>query len=143
MTSLGNVLIVDDSRVYREMIATVMAPHCDATLTTSSGNEAIELIRSGRAIDLVLCDVMMSEGDGFDLLEHVSSRETGAPIVVMVTAYPRERAAERAFDLGAVAYLSKPTTVRSILTAVGLSALNERRELNAPGEGGGRYADVG
>jgi CheY-like chemotaxis protein len=55
---------------------------------------------------------MMSEGDGFDVLEHVSSMETGAPIVVRVTAYPRERAAERAFDLGAVAYLSKPTTVR-------------------------------
>ena len=109
-------------------MSTVLAPYCDETLTAASGREAIALIARDRQIDLVLCDVVMGDGDGFTLLEELAAMGDPAPRVVMVTAYPRERAAKRALALGARAYLSKPTTMRRILTAVGLSDLNERAE---------------
>ncbi len=128
MISLGNVLIVDDSDICREVLAIVMAPYCDRTLHAESGHEAIELVERGD-IDLVLCDVVMKNGDGFDLLERVSAMGEAAPKVLMVTAFPREQAAERALEMGAVGYLTKPTTVRRILDAVAGTSLHERREL--------------
>lgn len=130
MINLGTVLIVDDSRVSRAMMATMMAPYCDGSVTAGSGHEAIEILSNRNDIDLVLSDVVMKNGDGFELLAHIASMGSAAPKVVMVTAYPREKAAENALELGALAYLSKPTTVRSILNAVGHSKLNERREVN-------------
>jgi CheY-like chemotaxis protein len=129
MIGLGNVLIADDSDVYIEVMATVMAPYCDALLTAASGDEAVELIGSGRKIDLILCDLVMKNGDGYRVLEHVATMDPAeAPKVVMVTAFPSEQAADRTMELGATAYLTKPTTVREILSAVGVSGLGERRE---------------
>jgi len=130
MIGLGNVLIVDDSTIYRDLMATVMGPYSDVTLTAASAREAIAQLESRGDIDLVLCDVVMKDGDGFQVLEYVGSMGASTPMVAMVTAFPQQDAAERAFAMGAVAYLTKPTTVRKILTAVGLTGLRERREIN-------------
>jgi CheY-like chemotaxis protein len=130
MISLGNVLIVDDSTVCREMLATLLAPYSDQTLVAGSGREAIEILEQPGAIDLVLTDVVMDDGDGFEVLEHVAKMGASAPQVLMLTAFPREQALERALELGAKAYLHKPTTVRKILNAVGDHGMSQRRELN-------------
>ena len=70
----------------------------------SSCREAIELART-LAPDVILLDIKMRDGDGFEVAEHLA-RQAGAPIVIFVTAF--DRFAIRAFESGAVDYLLKP-----------------------------------
>jgi len=76
--------------------------------------------------DLVLCDVMMPDGNGIDLLREIKSGEAD-PAVIMMTAYTSTKAAIEAMKLGAADYISKPFDVEE-LKIVAQKAL-ERAEL--------------
>ena len=115
MGRLGRLVVVDDSAVVRELLSVVFAPHCSAVVTAASAMKAIDTLREDRGLDLVLCDVATPEGDGFDVLEYLATRETPKPGVVLVTARPRDEDAQRASELGALGYLAKPVSLRSLL----------------------------
>jgi CheY-like chemotaxis protein len=118
MRRLGRLLVVDDSAVVRELMSVVFAPHCDRVVTAASAMKAIEVLRGDQGFDLVLCDVVTPEGDGFDVLEHLATLETRKPGVVLVTARPRQEDAQRASELGALGYLAKPISLRSLLAVL-------------------------
>jgi CheY-like chemotaxis protein len=118
MARLGRLLVVDDSAVVRELLSVVFAPHCHSVVTAASAMKAIDALREDRGFDLVLCDVATPEGNGFDVLEYVASRETSMPGVVLVTARPREEDARRARELGALGYMAKPVSLRSLLAVL-------------------------
>ncbi len=63
--------------------------------------------------DLVLCDVMMPDGNGLELLEEIRRRPS-PPSVVMMTAFTSTRSAIEAMKLGADDYLSKPFDVEEL-----------------------------
>jgi two-component system LytT family response regulator len=98
-------LIVDDEPLARRSVASLLESETDVALIgeCASGGEAIARIRADRP-DLVLLDVEMPDGDGFEVLEALGSDLPSA--VVFVTAY--DRYALRAFEAGAIDYLLKP-----------------------------------
>lgn len=112
------ILLVDDSRVYRELMSTLLRPHCRELLRSDSAASAIECIDAEPTLDLVVCDVVMKGDDGFVVLEHLQRLNRPATRAVMVTGFRSEDGARRARDLGAAGYLQKPTTVRQILSAL-------------------------
>lgn len=118
MARLGRLLVVDDSAVVRELLSVVFAPHCSRVVTATSASKAIHALREDGDFDLVLCDVVTPEGDAFDVLEHVATLGTGKPGVVLVTARPRQEDAGRAAELGALGYLAKPVSLRSLLAVL-------------------------
>jgi CheY-like chemotaxis protein len=124
------VLLVDDSPVYRELMATLLRPYCGELRTAVCAASAIETIESLPDLDLVICDVVMKGDDGFAVLEHVHRRGPSRLQVVMVTGYRGDAGAERARALGAAGYLQKPTTIRQILSAVGGARHGERRTVH-------------
>lgn len=101
------LLIVDDERIAREGLRRLVAeePDVDIVGEASDGAGAVRAIREHRP-DVVMLDVRMPRGDGFQVLEAL--RETEVPAVVFVTAYDEH--AVRAFEVNAVDYLLKPFT---------------------------------
>lgn len=99
------VLIVDDEPLIRSGIRndlngfhmTQVVAECDSV------QEAVRTILS-TPCDVVLLDVQMRDGTGFDVIRNVGTRNM--PAVIFVTAY--DKYAIQAFDVNAVDYLLKP-----------------------------------
>lgn len=112
MTAL-RVLIVDDTRLARQELRTLLAELPEVECI----GEADDVPAAQAAIarlqpDLVLLDIQMPSGTGFDLLE---SLET-APPVVFTTAY--DQYAVRAFEANALDYLVKPVVPERLAAAI-------------------------
>ena len=73
----------------------------------TGADEAIEYLQGNPCCDLVLCDVLMPDTDGFTLLDRIGKDHPGTP-VVMLTGVHDIHVATNAFRRGAVDYLLKP-----------------------------------
>lgn len=83
-----------------------------------NGHKGIALARE-TAPDLILCDIMMPECDGYTVLSEVRADEMtlGIPLVMM-SAKVDPATLREAVKLGASDYLAKPFTMRELLTVV-------------------------
>lgn len=104
MTTL-RLLIVDDEALIRAGIRHDLSDMEGVSVAGECGSvaEAVEAIRRGH-FDLVLLDVQMPDGTGFDVIRTVEPELM--PAVVFVTAY--DNYAIQAFEVNAVDYLLKP-----------------------------------
>ena len=100
-------LIVDDEKLARERIRTLLESHPDIAVIgeCSNGKEAMQKI-SSTLIDLMFLDIQMPELDGIRLIEKLPNEKI--PLVVFTTAY--DEFAVKAFELNAIDYLLKPFT---------------------------------
>jgi DNA-binding response OmpR family regulator len=127
----SRVLVVDDSRVAREILQVLLKPYTRWVGAVSSGNDAKVLLETAPdAIDLVLSDLFMPDGDGLELLEWIRRTEGVEPDVLLTSARPTPEVRARGLALGAVDLLAKPLTLRAILASYDLvKRAVENREL--------------
>ena len=102
----ARILIVDDEKPILTYLSAVLARDGYSIVTTDNGAEALELVRNDD-FDLVLCDLMMADINGLQVLEEVRERSPDTAFIV-VTAYASVRSATAAMRLGASDYLLKP-----------------------------------
>jgi two-component system LytT family response regulator len=108
-----NILIVDDSRLARKELVDMLADIPNTTLIAEAVdvNSAIAAINTHKP-DLVLLDIHLPDGDGFDVLE----QSDFTPQIIFTTAY--EQHALRAFEFNALDYLLKPVTHERLAAAI-------------------------
>ena len=116
---MQEVLVVDDSKVMRDMIVACLRPETSLAFThASSGLEAIEKL-SLKPYSILLLDLNMPDIGGIEVVEFVRSQDTlsGLPIIVITT---RGDDASRTASLsaGASRFLTKPFTPESLLSEV-------------------------
>jgi CheY-like chemotaxis protein len=117
-SSAPHVLIVDDDPSIRRLIELTLRKAGYRYSLAANGLRAIELMEA-EPPDLVICDLMMPEVDGFQLLMIVKSTATLAHIpVVIITAGGQQHQVERALRLGAVACLFKPFSTHEFLSTL-------------------------
>src|SRR3990170_2218705 len=100
------VLVVDDDRIILESLCEFLrleGYHADGAASYAEAVQAIDL----RPIDLVISDVNMPGGNGFELL-HVVRKRSPETVVVMMTGYGTIESAVEAIKMGAYDYLTKP-----------------------------------
>lgn len=117
---MKKILIVDDQSHIRDLVATTLDIGPYQILEASNGLEAIRLAQQEKP-DLILLDVMMSEGemDGFEVCRRLKSDEgTRGCFVVMLTARGQERDIEQGFAAGADAYFVKPFSPLELMIKV-------------------------
>ncbi|MEW5723420.1 MAG: response regulator, partial [Thermodesulfobacteriota bacterium] len=100
------VLIVEDSRHFREYLRTVAEHMGHETRQAADGLEGLSLFKDF-APDLVLTDIQMPNMNGLELLGEIRKENTDA-IVVMMTAFDSSDFAMQALRLHAQNYLRKP-----------------------------------
>ena len=115
------VLVVDDQRLIRESIASLLSIQdgVEVVGTAGDGREAVEQARALEP-DVVLMDVRMPGMDGVAAAE-VLAREAPACRVVMLTTFDDEEYVVRALRAGAVGYLLKDLPARELAEAVRLA----------------------
>jgi len=84
-SSLPNLLVVDDEPAVRHMLSRALKKQFSVE-QASSGREALERVEAGAPFDLILCDVMMPEVTGLDVLERLREVAPGmVPRLVFAT----------------------------------------------------------
>ena len=119
-------LIVDDERLARSELRRLLAEQPEVQVVGEAANidEAYRQVQSLHP-DLLLLDIKMPGGSGFDLLERLES----TPQVIFTTAF--DEFALKAFEVNALDYLLKPVSAERLATA--LQRVRERRQqLAAP-----------
>src|SRR5690349_7518183 len=109
------ILIVDDSRLHREHIASVVESVSGfRAFPTASGFEALKLLPRHR-FDLIITDIQMPDINGLELINFVKKNPNyrTTPLFV-VTTEGREQDREKGLALGAAEYLVKPITGESL-----------------------------
>ena len=102
------VLIVDDDPVIRILMRRALSHSVGNIIEASSGEEAIQLF-SEHTPDLILLDVSMDKMNGFECCSVIRSLPEGDNVaIIMVTALDQPQDIQKAFDVGATDFMTKP-----------------------------------
>jgi two-component system, chemotaxis family, chemotaxis protein CheY len=127
----SEVLVVDDSKVMREMIiACLRGEDALAFSQAASGLEAIERL-SLKPADLVVLDLNMPDIGGVEVVEFIRGQDALRSIpILIVTTRGDESSRSRVMAAGASRYMTKPFTPDRILAEV--RALLGRSDMESP-----------
>ncbi len=124
----GQILIVDDDPHAIEILTRMLEREGYGCISAASGRAALEAVR-GKAIDVILLDVMMPEMDGLQVCEHLRADDDLRQIpVILLTAKDDMETRSRGMALGVSEYLTKPVNKRELF--VRIAAQLHSRELN-------------
>lgn len=110
------LLIVDDERSVREMLADALECFGFAPRVAENAAEAFEIVRGGE-VRLVLSDIDMPGGDGLELLHRIKAHDPDVD-VVMVTGVVDVDTAIRTIRDGASDYVTKPFNIEEVRIVV-------------------------
>jgi phosphoserine phosphatase RsbU/P len=112
------VLIVDDSSVNRGYLASILEEDGYRIIQADCGEECIRVVAAEHPI-LVLLDVVMSGIDGFETLRMLKADgATSRSSVIMLTSLDDQDSKLKAFDFGAVDYITKSANQAEIRARV-------------------------
>jgi CheY-like chemotaxis protein len=112
------ILVIDDSAVLRDVATAVLSPHCGEIITAEDCASARRQVADHPNLSLILCDVILPDGSGLDLLREFAPALASKPDVMLMTARPVQADAATARLHGAVGYLAKPISFRDIIGAL-------------------------
>ena len=106
-----SILIVEDDPAISRLIDTNLTISGYQTFCAMDGRQAVEAVQA-QQFDLALCDIMLPELDGFELLPYM--QEKGIP-VIYVSAKADVQSRVQGLRLGAEDYLVKPFDILELL----------------------------
>ena len=115
---MKRILIADDHEIVRRGLRQILTDEFPGLQVGDAANarDAVEAVRK-RAWDAVLLDINMPGRSGLEVLEELKRLRPTMPVVVL-TAFPEEDYAVRAFKLGASGYVSKESASDELLAAL-------------------------
>ncbi len=131
-----HILVVDDDREIRNLVAQFLKRHGFRVDTAADGGAMFRMLEGGR-FDLLVLDLMLPGEDGLSLCRRLRA-DSNLP-VIMLTAMGEEADRIVGLEMGADDYLPKPFSPRELLARI-RSVL--RRASRAPGEAVGNAGNV-
>ncbi|MCM1367991.1 MAG: diguanylate cyclase [Roseburia sp.] len=113
--SKKKILVVDDSELNRSLLSDMLSGEFDI-MEAENGMEAMAILQEHELdISLMLLDIVMPIMDGFEVLALMNQRGWIKSIpVIMISAETGFSYIDRAYDLGAVDYISRPFDERTV-----------------------------
>lgn len=108
------VLIVDDSRLLRERLVSMISelPGIDVIAQAQNAAGANDSIQELHP-DVVILDIRLSKGNGIDVLQEIK-KDRSAPVTIMFTNYPYPQYRKKCQEAGADFFFDKSTEFHKI-----------------------------
>ena len=115
---MKKILLIEDDKVLRENTEELLQLSDYSVITAPNGKIGITMAKENLP-DIVVCDIMMPEVDGYGVLEALSSNETTKHIpFIFLSAKTEHKEIRKGMDLGADDYLTKPFEEEDLLSAI-------------------------
>ncbi len=103
------ILLIEDNDPIRENTAELLELSEYEVIVARGGKEALEMMISVKKPDLILCDIMMPEMNGYEFLKIIKQEYqlTSIPFIFF-TAYTEKKDIEKGLQMGASDYIVKP-----------------------------------
>ena len=127
---MKKILVIEDEPEMRRNITTLLRYYDYEPVAAANGREGVEAARRERP-DLILCDVMMPELDGYGVLQAVQKEPALARIpFIFLTAKGEKDDLRSGMDLGADDYLTKPVANAELVRAIEARLRRAERQTN-------------
>jgi DNA-binding response OmpR family regulator len=115
---MKKILVIEDNADIRENTSEILSLANYTVITAENGKVGVDLANREKP-DLIICDIMMPELDGYGVLHVLSKRpETAAIPFIFVTAKTERSDIRKGMELGADDYLTKPFDDNELLNAI-------------------------
>lgn len=113
---MAKILLIDDEVTVLRSIGTVLRSEGHEIVAISDSAKAVDVVKAGD-YDVIITDIRMSPVDGMEILKLACEQQPRKPTIV-ISAYNSEDTIKKSFDLGCVAYVTKPFKVQEVQDAV-------------------------
>ncbi|AME09205.1 two-component system response regulator [Gemella sp. oral taxon 928] len=112
------ILLIDDHKLIKIGIKVLLEDHYSKEVVEdcSTVEESIEKIKNMN-YDLIICDISLSDGTGYDILKKVTELNINSKVLVL-SMYEDKNYVKKALRLGARGYITKSNAHEEILTAI-------------------------
>lgn len=115
---MSRVLVVDDDPDVVTLVDYRLSRQGFEVESATDGQQALDAL-ADRSVDLILLDIMMPGLSGLDVLERLRANESTARLpVILLTAKAQEEDVSRGFALGADDYITKPFSLKELISRV-------------------------
>jgi CheY-like chemotaxis protein len=126
----NKVLLIEDDPDILEEIQTILRFEDFKVVSTDKSTEGVKIARETLP-DIILCDIMMPEMDGYEVLEELRKDPVTEIIpFIFLTAMGEKKDLRRGMELGADDYLTKPLQTEELLKAIGTQIDKSRKHVN-------------
>ena len=115
---MKTILLIEDDRALRENTEELLELSGYSMITAPNGKIGIQMAKE-KLPDIIVCDIMMPEVDGYGVLKDLSSDEKTKHIpFIFLSAKTEHKEIRRGMDLGADDYLTKPFEEEDLVNAI-------------------------
>jgi two-component system, NtrC family, response regulator AtoC len=112
----ASLLVVDDEKLFRDVLTTKLIEHGYVTDNAINGIEAINKIQR-QQYDVILLDIKMPRVNGIEVLKYINENTLSSE-VIMLTTFTDVRTAVETVKLGAYDYITKPYNLVELLQTI-------------------------
>jgi len=135
---MKTILLIEDNKDMRENIVEILNLANYDVLATNNGKDGVRLAKEKKP-DLIVCDIMMPELDGYEVLYLLSQNASTADIpFIFLTAKTEKKDVRKGMSMGADDYITKPFEGMDLLAAIEMRLKKSeifRKEIQRNAEG--------
>jgi CheY-like chemotaxis protein len=122
---MKTALIIEDNAEIRENTAEILELAGYHVISAVNGKDGV-LTAIQKMPGIILCDIMMPEMNGYEVLKVLKATPLVAKIpFIYITASTEKSEIQQAMDLGADGYVRKPFDVKELMDAIHIALLNQ------------------
>lgn len=110
-------VVCDDAQVVRETLRSIIAKEGYSKIVLAENGRQLSEVLEKRSPYAVFLDISLPDADGLEILQKIKTQDDGIK-VIMVTADASEQTKNRAVELGADAYITKPFLPEHVVLAI-------------------------
>ena len=112
-----NILVIEDNKNMRKLICATLKQNGYSTFEAEDGEVGLDVLDT-TYIDLIICDIMMPNMDGYEFTETLRDGHCETPIII-VTAKEQLEDKKKGFSIGADDYMVKPIDFEELILRIG------------------------
>ena len=112
-----NILVIEDNKNMRKLICATLKQNGYFTFEAEDGEVGLDVLDTTH-IDLIICDIMMPNMDGYEFTETLRDGHCETPIII-VTAKEQLEDKKKGFSIGADDYMVKPIDFEELILRIG------------------------